>query len=897
MLSREQVQEYKKILETETPDQLTKRKDTYLWFPVRKKEKLGGGLISAPGPRDTVYVLLSNRDGQTILKEQGSDRPWALASARRGGDSFMLPAVDFTMDAAAASRMADLTGEYNADRVKGPSKDSSGAHMAILLDDEVYSAPTIRSTISSSGQITGRFSEKEVDDLVRILTAGSLPAKLVPEPVAENSFGPSLGKVNRDAGMRAALWGLVAVAGFMFVYYLLPGTLADAAVVLNLILTLGFMSMMNVTMTMAGIAGLILTMGMAVDANVLIYERLREEQAKGLPIRQAIKNAYERAFSAIFDSNLTTLITSVILGWIGSVEVRGFAITLGVGLVFSMFTALVVTRWMFEGMLRLGMLKDHMTMLRLIGVPKFDWISKRYIFWGISLSFMVVGMIALAREGKSVLGIEFSSGTKATIQFRDDALLGGERLNDSLVEGRFKKAAQELKLSLLSDTAKVEEVPAATRMDDLLTAYDGKADGKIDHKIQRDEWAKAGSDAKVFDLYDKNHDGVLDVDEVRTMPTATYQVMTTENRPGAVREAATKAFGNALIQRVTCEFSPIGSGATVMDLTMGAIPDKDHADWGWASITAEVARDNVRLRRHVGGILLAVQNVKPGVSEAEMTDRIRTIRRQMDMNAIATNQFEVFALARDAEGRGVCTSFAVAVTSGGQIAEKDLPAMALEEAKGLALALKRPEAIPITTFDAALAGESVQRAVIAIVLSWLGIVAYLWLRFGSMKWGLGAVVSLVHDTIVAVGLIALSAWLSTTSVGRLLGINAFKIDMVMVAAILTLIGYSVNDTIVVFDRIRENRGKLATVTPKLINDSMNQTLSRTILTSAATLTVVIVMYAFGGDGIHGFNYTLLVGIIFGTYSSIAIACPLLLGTKMLFLGKVHAEDETHVHLR
>ena len=187
----------------------------------------------------------------------------------------MRPAVDFTMDAAGANKMSALTGEYNADRIKGPTPDSGGAHMAILLDDEVYSAPSIKSTIHSSGQITGRFSEKEVDDLVRILTAGSLPAKLMPEPVAENSFGPALGQVNRDAGMRAAIWGLVAVAAFMFIYYLLPGTLADAAAVLNVILTLGFMSMMNVTMTMAGIAGLILTIGMSVDANVLIYERLR----------------------------------------------------------------------------------------------------------------------------------------------------------------------------------------------------------------------------------------------------------------------------------------------------------------------------------------------------------------------------------------------------------------------------------------------------------------------------------------------------------------------------------------------------------------------------------------------------------------------------------------------
>ncbi|MCY2930076.1 MAG: protein translocase subunit SecD [Planctomycetota bacterium] len=899
VVSNEELQPLLKKLKDESPDQLVKQKDSrYIWFPIRKREELGGGLIVASGPRDTMYVLLSNRDGQKIVKEQGGE-PWALAKANRGGDQFMRPAVDFTMDAAGANKMSALTGEYNGERIKGPNKENLGAHMAILLDDEVYSAPTIQSTIHASGQITGRFSEKEVDDLVRILTAGSLPAKLVPEPVAENSFGPSLGQVNREAGMRAAIWGLVAVCAFMLVYYLLPGTLADAAVVLNLILTLGFMSMMNVTMTMAGIAGLILTMGMAVDANVLIYERLREEQAKGLPIRQAIKNAYERAFSAIFDSNLTTLITSVILGWIGSVEVRGFAITLGVGLVFSMFTALVVTRWIFEGMLRLGLLKKPMVMLKLIGVPNVDWIGKRFLFWGVSIVVGVIGMVALAREGTNVLGIEFSAGTKATIQFRDDALLGGKRLSDGLVESRLKDAAKELKLSLLADTAKVELVQNPNRLNDLLAAYDGKADGVTDHKVQRAEWEKAGSDPKVFDdQYDKNGDGVLDADEVRAMPSSDYQVMTTEMSPRAVREAVTKAFGGALVQRLACEFTPAGSDAVVMNLALSKKLEKDYAAWGWAPITTEVARGNARLRYHAGGLLLAVQNVTPAISEAELNDRIRTIRRQPDMNAIATNQFEVFPLTRVPGRKDVCTSFAVAVTSGGQIDEKGLTSMAQDEARGLALALTRPEAIPITAFDAAMAGESVQRAVIAIVLSWVGIVAYLWLRFGSMAWGLGAVVALIHDTIITVGMVAVSAFLSTTLIGKALGIDAaFKIDMVMVAAVLTMIGYSVNDTIVVFDRIRENRGKLTTVTPKLINVSINQTLSRTILTSAATLVVVAVMYVFGGAGIHGFNYALLVGIVFGTYSSIAIASPLLLGPRMLFRPTLTGQDETHVTVR
>jgi len=171
------------------------------------------------------------------------------------------------------------------------------------------------------------------------------------------------------------------------------------------------------------------------------------------------------------------------------------------------------------------------------------------------------------------------------------------------------------------------------------------------------------------------------------------------------------------------------------------------------------------------------------------------------------------------------------------------------------------------------------------VLSWVGIVAYLWFRFGSIRGGLAAVVCLIHDVIIVVCLVAVSGWLHTTWIGRALMINSFKIDLAMVAAVLTVIGYSVNDTIVVFDRIRENRGKLATVSPLVINTSINQTLSRTLLTSGTTMIVVMVMYVWGGVGIHAFSYALLAGILFGTYSSVAIASPLLMGFRRALVAR------------
>jgi len=201
--------------------------------------------------------------------------------------------------------------------------------------------------------------------------------------------------------------------------------------------------------------------------------------------------------------------------------------------------------------------------------------------------------------------------------------------------------------------------------------------------------------------------------------------------------------------------------------------------------------------------------------------------------------------------------------------------------------LRTPQSLEsLTNFDAAMTARTSQMAIVAIILSWVAMILYLWFRFGRILWGLAAVICLIHDTFVVVGLVAACGWISQTALGRALLIEPFKIDMAMIAAVLTVIGYSVNDTIVVFDRIRENRGKLKSINPEIINHSLNQTLSRTLMTSFTTLIVVVVMYIWGGAGIHGFSFALMVGIVFGTYSSMAIASPLLLGFKRAVVAKL-----------
>jgi len=227
----------------------------------------------------------------------------------------------------------------------------------------VYSAPTIQSKITSQGQITGSFTDQDVIQLCNTLKAGSLPARLNPDPISINTFGAAFGEGNLRSALRAGWISALFILAFMVVYYMMAGAVANVALALNLLLVVGAMGALDSVFTLPGIAGVILVIGMAVDANVLIYERLREEQAKGQSIRMALKNAYERAFSAIFDSNLTTLITCAILGWVGTEEVRGFAITLALGVMFNIFTAVYVTRWIFQVFLGVGIIRNHQYML------------------------------------------------------------------------------------------------------------------------------------------------------------------------------------------------------------------------------------------------------------------------------------------------------------------------------------------------------------------------------------------------------------------------------------------------------------------------------------------------------------------------------------------------------
>ncbi|UCD28277.1 MAG: protein translocase subunit SecD, partial [Planctomycetota bacterium] len=357
--------------------------DNYQWFKLAKQEEERFGqntvIREYAGAR---YVLSHSRPDMGLL----NDGTWNLEGARYDQDTMGRPAVGFVLDRSGGNQFWIMTGN----NVNRP--------LCIFLDNEAVSAANIAEQIPADGQISGDFSDEYVWYLISTLEAGALPARLKEVPLQQKSIGPSLGETNRAKGEQAIKIAFLVTILFMLGYYMYNGAIADIALLLNLIITLGIMSFLQATFTLPGIAGLILTLGMAVDANVLIYERIREELHLGASTKKAVKLGYEKAFSAILDSNITTIITALILGSLGSEEIKGFGLTLGIGLCTSMFTALFVTRQFFHVM-----------------VPEKLNLTETRRAW------MGTGILALAGGGVFGLGWLFN----ATPELREESTLIG----------------------------------------------------------------------------------------------------------------------------------------------------------------------------------------------------------------------------------------------------------------------------------------------------------------------------------------------------------------------------------------------------------------------------------------------------------------------------------------
>ncbi|PIQ87323.1 MAG: protein translocase subunit SecDF [Candidatus Omnitrophica bacterium CG11_big_fil_rev_8_21_14_0_20_45_26] len=336
-----------------------------------------------------------------------------LTNAAVGFDQYGQAIVQFELDKEGAKVFDDVTFK------------NIGNRLAIVLDGIVHSAPVIRDRIpSGQGQITGNFTPAQASDLALVLRAGALPAPV--KVIEQHTVGPTLGRDSITQGIRASIGGAVLVLVFMAIYYGISGVIAGIAVLLNLVILAGFLAFSGASLTLPGIAGIILTMGMAVDANVLINERMREEKELGKAIRSIISAGYHKAFSAIFDSNLTTILAAAILLWFGTGPIRGFAITLIFGLIASLFAALFITRLMFDFLTRSK--KDlKLRMMELIKNCQVDWMAKRKIGYTISMVLFAVGITMFFTHGHGSLGIDFTGGTLQEVHLTQPPEMGAIR--------------------------------------------------------------------------------------------------------------------------------------------------------------------------------------------------------------------------------------------------------------------------------------------------------------------------------------------------------------------------------------------------------------------------------------------------------------------------------------
>jgi SecD/SecF fusion protein len=598
-----------------------------------------------------------------------------ITDARQTYDQSSRPAVSMQMNADGARRWRKLTA------------DNIGNRIAVVLDDFVYTAPTVQGEIpSGQSEITGNFSIEEAKDLANILKSGTLPA---PTRIVEEAIvGPTLGVEARNQGINSMIAGLVLVVMFMVAYYAKGGFVAISALLFNIFFILGILAQLGAALTLPGIAGIVLTIGMSIDANVLIFERIKEELRNGAGLLQAISGGYNKAFSAILDSNVTTFLTGAILYALGQGPVKGFAIVLMIGIASSFFSAVFITRVIVHWMSKKGdksKLSFETPFSRnVLSSLNIDFLSKRKMAYMISTSIIVVGLGIAAINGLK-FGVDFTGGRYYIVEFN-------------------------------------EPVPAS----ELKVGLDGEFDGAVEVKTYG-----ANNVLKVTTSYLINEDS----DE------ANREV---ERR---VRDGIASVTGLNFIQ----DASQIGDGSFAIT--------------GSNKVGATVADD-----------------------------------------------------------------------------------------------IKRSS------------GEAMFFALVAIFL-------YILLRFRKWQFSLGSIVALIHDSFFVIAAFAIASALGAT----------FEIDQVFIAAMLTVVGYSINDTVIVFDRIRENvankgTGRLVA----MFNDAINQTMARTLITSATTLIVVLVLLIFGGEVLRGFSFALLIGVLVGTYSSIYIATPVVVD----LMKKELAQEET-----
>ncbi len=626
-----------------------------------------------------LHFLDLGRNGKSRLSGE------VINDARNDLDPMARPSVSMTMNAAGTRVWAKMTADAAAKSPKG--------RIAIVLDNVVYSAPSVNEEITNgNSQISGNFTTDEAKDLANILKAGSLPA---PTRIVEEAIvGPTLGQVAQSQGFISIISGFALVVIFMIMYYAKGGWIANLALLFNVFFILGILAQptLGTALTLPGIAGILLTVGMAVDANVLIFERIKEEMAAGLKLRAAIKKGYEKAFGTILDSNLTTLITAFFLFILGSGPIKGFAITLIIGIICSFFTAVyishVVVDWLVAKKGDDSNISFDTFISKAIKKRKyFNFVKYSKPAYLVSSAIILIGFILIFVQGLN-LGVDFKGGRSYVVSFSKPVV------------------ATDMKLAL------------------------------------SESFENAGTEVKNY------------------------------------------------------------GGNNVVKVTTSWLID-DESD-----------QTDEKVKTALVSGLSKFTGLEFAENESALDDKHFTISSSTKVGATVADDIKNSAWK-------------------------------------------------------------------ASLFSMIGIFIYILIRFRKWQYSAGALIATLHDALFV---------FAAFGIARVFGLS-FEIDQVFVAAILTIIGYSINDTVIIFDRIREYIG-LGTShdKAKIVNDALNDTLSRTIITAGTTLLTVLALLIFGGEVLRGFAFALLVGIVVGTYSSVFIAGPTVLDLDKNILLSIYCRS-------
>lgn len=760
-----------------------------------------------------------------------------LAGAKSDRDEYMQPAVGFRMTADGARKMG-ATSKANLKKA-----------MAIVLDGVVQSAPTLQATITDRGIITGQFTQEQVNALVTVLKSGALPAKPVLQ--SEDTIAPTLGEESVRRGMFAVLFGVILTLLFMLYYYRMAGAIANVALILNLIVLFGVMGLMSATLTLPGIAGIVLTMGMAVDANILINERIREESDRGMPVSEAVSAGYRHAWSAIIDSNVTTLLTAWILYSVGTGPIRGFAVTLMIGIASSLFTALWVTRVLFDYVVEKGYYTKP-NYVKLLANANYPFLKMRRPFVIAALVLLNLGFVAFAVRGPDKYGIDFNGGAALRIRLQTPLTMAAvkDRLQafTATEEGKTVKPYESVEVQRMGAP---EEDGSAREFQLLLNARGRELERS---GTQANEGSAAALRQQLLEAEAKQAGAELDELDEDIDPSA----LEAPQPEQAVAEEDAEAAPSTMQAKFMADMAGLFKKELVVD------------PYG-TPVLENVAgtTDQVRLRLEVR--LDPVYGKKLDAQEVELALQRAGVELAADAQAPQAVSATALALRNTEVTR---RDQVLDVLTGAM--RRDIPrermAMLVQTVIGSKFAREIASPFPSKMAIGSSVAKSMRgRAMLAIILSLCMIIAYIAFRF-ELKAGLAAAMCLFHDVCVTLGAMMVfdvtSGWTGLES----------KINLTTVAAFLTIVGYSINDTIVTFDRIRENLQARGASKDReaVMEKAINQVLSRTVLTSLTVLVVLFVLFMAGVSSLTGFTLALIVGVIFGTYSSIYVATPILL---------------------